>query len=369
MLQEILDKLYKEFYDDGYYHTSEDLKDYPEAWLYFIWSKRGPGKTYSALRYMVATKTMFIYMKWTNDDIDLLCQKGYKGDSSFDPSPFKPINRDFDCNIRPYKLREGLAGFYEFVDGEPSGPILGYCLSLNACIRYKGFDFSECDFIILDEAIIKKGMVVKRASGEMLLDFYMTVCRDRIKRGRGDLKMVMLSNADDISGPITNVLNIVDDIAIMNTTGIDKKYDPERGIFLHHICSEEIKDDFEKMGIYKAMKDTAWGEVAFTGNFANNDFSNVQKINLKNYKPMIHLIYKRKDIYIYLNHNKGMYHFTSSRSDKCICDYNLDHENDQKRFYQEFGIDIRCACIENRVTFQKYSYYDLFINYKKFFDL
>lgn len=364
----ILDDLLNEDYKDGYYHTSEDLKEYPEAWLYFIWSKRGPGKTFSALRYMIAIQTMFIYMKWTNDDIDLLCQKGYKGDSSFDPSPFKPINRDFGCNIRPYKLREGLAGFYEFIDGEPTGPVLGYCLSLNACLRYKGFDFSECDYIILDEAIIKKGMVVKRASGEMLLDFYMTVCRDRIKRGRGDLKMIMLSNADDISGPITNVLNIVDNIAVMNVNGIDKYYDSERGIFLHHINAEEIKDNFDQMGIYKAMKDTDWGEVAFSGTFANNDFSNVSRNNLKRYKCMIHLIYRRKDIYLYLNQDTGQWHFSGSRN-KAVLEYNLDRENDQKRFYQEYGIDIRLACIENRVTFDKYSYYDMFINYKKYFDL
>ena len=369
MEKEILDKLKKEFYDDGYYHTSEDLKDYPDAWLYVIWSKRGPGKTYSILRYCVASQTLFIYMKRTNEDIDLLCQKGFKGDNSYDPSPFKPINRDFGCNIKPFKIRDGLAAFYEFVDGEPSGPVLGYALSTNAVFKYKGFDFSECDIIIYDEFLPMKGQIVKHAEGEMLLSFYMTVCRDRFKRGRGDLKLILLANAEDIAAPIVSTLEIMDDIAYMNVTGIDKQYIDERGIFLHHINAEEIKDDFDKMGIFKAMHDTAWGDVAFTGNFANNDFSNVKKINLKNYKPMIHIIYKRKNIYIYLKHNGGMYHFTSSRSDKCICDYNLDRENDQKRFYAEFGIDIRLACIENRVTFQKYSYYDLFINYKKYFDL
>ena len=370
MLQETLDRLYKENYSDGYYHTSEDLKDHPEAWLFVIWSLRGPGKTYSFLRYMIAIESKFIYMKRTNDDIDLLCQKGFKGDSSFDPSPFKPINRDFGCNIRPFKLREGLAGFYEFNEEmEPEGPILGYALSLNAISKYKGFDFSEVDYICMDEAVPMKGQVVKRSESELLLSFYMTVCRDRIKRGRGDLKLILLSNADDIACPIISGLEIMDDIAIMNTTGIESRYIEERGIFLRHINAEKIDNEYSSMGIYKAMKNTAWGDVAFTGAFANNDFSNVSKCNLKNYKPMIHLIYKRKDIYLYLNHQNGTWHFTTSRSNKCICDYNLDRENDQKRFYQEFGIDIRIACIEGRVTFQKYSFYDLFINYKKYFDL
>ena len=370
MWQQILEDLKNEDYKDGYYHISEDLKKYPDAWVYVIWSLRGPGKTYSYLRYMVASNTKFIYMKRTNDDIDLLCQKGYKGDSSFDPSPFKPINRDFGCNIKPYKLREGLAGFYEFNENdEPSGEIKGYCLSMNASIKYKGFDFSECDYICFDEFIPKKGQIVKHSEGAMLLDFYMTVCRDRVKRGRGDLKLVLLANADDIAAPIINELEIMDYIAVMNNLKIHTNYLQEKGIFLKHIDSALIDNDFNKMGIYKAMANTAWGDVAFGGSFAYNDFSNVAKSNLKGYKPLIHIIYKRKDIYIYLNPDNGYYHFTTSKSNKTLYDFNLDRENDQKRFYQQFGIDIRLACIDNHVTFQKYSFYDLFINYKKYFEL
>jgi len=365
----ILDRLYKEFYDDGYYHISEDIKGYPDAWLYVIWSLRGPGKTYSFLRYMIATETKFIYMKRTNDDIDLLCQRGYKGDQSYDPSPFKPINRDFDINIRPYKIREGLAGFYEFnSDGEPDGPLLGYALSLNAVAKYKGFDFSECDYICFDEFLALKGQVIKHSEGSLLLNLYMTVARDRMKRGRGDLKLILFANSEDINSPIVTDLEIMDNIAVMNTAGIDMYYDQDRRIFFHHINTEKIDNDFEHMGIYAAMKNTAWGDIAFTGTFANNDFSNVNRSNLKQYKCLIHLIYRRRDIYIYLNQNNGKWHFTSSKNN-AVYFYDLDRENDQKRFYQEFGIDIRLACIENRVTFDKYSYYDMFINYKKYFEL
>ena len=39
-------RLPAENYNDGYYHISEDLKKYPNYWLYVVWSRRGPGKTY-----------------------------------------------------------------------------------------------------------------------------------------------------------------------------------------------------------------------------------------------------------------------------------------------------------------------------------
>lgn len=369
MKQAILDKLKNEDFNDGYYHIKEDIINYPDVWLYTIWSLRGPGKTYSFLRYVLAEEKFFIYMKRTNKDIDLLCKRGFKL-NDFDPSPFKPLNRDFGLNIHPYKLDEGIAGFYEFNENdEPTGPMLGVCISLNKVFDLKGFDISEADYICFDEFIPMKGQVVKKAEGTMLLKFYMTVCRDRIQRGRDDLKLVLLANADDIAVPVINTLEIMDDIAEMNNKGIECNYIENRGIFLKHIKASKINNGFEKMGIYKALKDTAFGEIEFQGSFANNDFSNVKKCVLKSYKPLIHLYYKRQDIYIYVNPETGYYHFTTARTNHYLVEYDLNRENDQKRFYQEYGIDIRLACIENRVTFSKYSFYDLFINYKKYFEL
>ena len=62
----------KEDFNDGYYHFAKDLEDYPEAGCYAVWSRRGPGKTYSFLRYCIDNGIFFIYMKRTNDDVQVL---------------------------------------------------------------------------------------------------------------------------------------------------------------------------------------------------------------------------------------------------------------------------------------------------------
>lgn len=373
MNKEILDKMLAENFSDGYYHFAEDVINYPNSWCYVIWSLRGPGKTYSFLRYVTAREKKFIYMKRTNKDIDLLCKKGFKtltdSMSDFDPSPFKPINRDFGTNIHPYKIDEGIAGFYEFnAEGEPVGDVLGYCISLNRIYDLKSFDVSEADYICFDECIPGKGQRVRKSEGIMLLNFYLTTARDRIKRGRGELILVLMANAEDIACPVINELEIMDYIADMSKKSIDTIYVEDKGIYLRHINCKEIDNGFESTGIYKAMKDTAFGEVAFSGDFAYNDFSSVSKNALKRYKPLIHLIYRRKHIYIYFNPENGNYHFCSSKN-KTIYNYNIDTENDQKLFYLTHGLNIRMACIEGKVSFEKYSYYDLLINYKKYFDL
>lgn len=358
-----------EDYKDGYYHFSKDLKDYPEAWCYVIWSKRGPGKTYSALRYCYANKIKFIYIKRTNEDTDFICTDSIK--SGIDPSPFSPINRDFNTRIKARKIDKGLGGFYECnEEGEVVGEPIGYILSLNIIKRIKGFNLDNVEMIIFDEFIPQVGEIVKvknGGEGSQLLDLYMTVSRDRIERGRKPLKLVLFANAEQISTPVTNTLELTDIIAEMKDKNI--YYDKDRDIFLHHITEKDFPTkDIAKQGIYKAMKGTKWFEKSFGGNFSNNDFSNIVKQSLKNYRCLISLRYNNHDYYIHYKDSSGCYYMTDSPG-KAMYKYNLDRENDQKLFWLDFGISLKIALAEDRFKFKKYSMYDLILNYKHYFSL
>lgn len=359
----------KEIYTDGYYHLRKDIEDFPLAWLIAVWSKRGPGKTYSALRMAYADQIPILYVKRTNDDVELICS-GSNLDADFDPSPYYPLNRDFGINVKPKLIKNGLGAFYNCDDeGNPIGSPVSYVLSLNAAKKYKGFDFSICEWLLVDEFIPMQGEIVKRAEGSMLLDLYMTIARDRQKRGRGPLKLILFANAEEISTPITNTLEIVDEMAELTASGRTHKFFEDRQILLHHITEKEVPmKEEEKDGIFKAMAHTSWGRKAFFGEFANNDFSSVGRVNLKHMKAYIKLHHKTYDYFIYLSDN-GDYGMCYSPNKNYIYYYDLNKENDQKLFFMNHGIELRLASAEGRFTFQKYSMYDLIINYKKFFKL
>ena len=349
-----------------YYDIRTDIEKYPDAWCYLIWSRRGPGKTYSTLRMMIEDKKKFVFLKRTKDDVKILCAGGKHG-VNFDMSPFVPLNRDFGWDIKPMKIEKGIAGFYHSnEEGEPCGSPVGYCVALSAATDIKGFDLSECDYLIFDEFIPKAYELVKRNEGDALLDIYMTISRDRIKRGRGELKLICLANATSINNPTFNILDVTDTAADMDIYDQEYIYQNERKILLHNIHMDPADEPEEKSGIEVAMTGTAWHEMSFSGHFAYDDFSAVKHQRLKGYAPYVSYIYKKKQVYIY--RKDGYFYSCYSRTDKCPV-FNLSRENEQKRFFNEYIWELRDACIEDKMQFTHYTMYDLIINYKKIFKI
>lgn len=355
-----------------YYDIEEDIQQYPDAWCYIIIGGRNTGKTYGGLKYHMKNKLSHVFLKRTNRDVDLLCAGNSLGNKSadyeIDLSPYKSINRDFDTHIKAFKIDEGLGAFYETdEEGAAAGAPKGYLLSLSAIHKYKGFDLSECASIIWDEFIPQPWERVSRTEGEQVMELYKTVARDRTLRGRDELKLLCFANAVNVFNYTCEVLEVTDMIADMSAKQKETCYIEERGIFIRILkTSAEMMNAEKKTGIYRAMSGTAWGRMAFGNEFAYNDFSNIKKVALKGYKPLIEIKYKGKHYYVY---NNGInYYMTESRA-RCEAQYDLDKEMGQRAFYYDHGIDLLNECIEGRVIFEKYTMYDLIVNFRKRFKI
>lgn len=350
-----------------YYSVSEDIEKYPEAWVIIAIGGRGTGKTYSALLDCKQNKRQFVFVKRTIDDVKMLCGRGKVSDFEVDLSPFKPINRDYGSDIRARIISDkGLGGFWNFsVDGEPCGRPIGYLVALNAISKIKGFDMSECDWMIFDEFIPQPWDRVNKKEGEQVLDLYKTIARDREIRGREPLKLICLANAVSIINPVCQIFELTDRIVEMQIRGEEYYYN--NGVLVHLLePSAEFMDAEKSSVVYSTLKNTAWGRMAYDNQFAYNDFSSVSHTSLKGYTPVCCIIYKSSEYYIY--RKDGAYYITGSRAAK-VPIYNLNRENDQKRFNLDYRIDIKNACIDNKVIFDSYTMYDLIINYTDHFKL
>lgn len=353
-----------------YYDIETDIAKEPDKdfWCYIIIGGRNTGKTYSCLKSCYLNNRPFVFIKRTIEDVSLLCEHKDNKEMKFDLSPFKSINRDLKSNVRAFQLKKGLGGFYKCnEDDEPVGAPIGYIIGLSAVSKYKGFDLSDCDWIIFDEFIPQPWDRINRKEGEQLMDLYKTVSRDREHRGKPALKLICLANATKISNPVCNILEITDKLVDMQVTNKSYFEDENRGIFVHQIKDNIDFIEKEKQSqIYKAMAGTEWGKMALQNEFAYDDFTAVRRSNLKGFIPLIAIKYKSKTYYIY--NKEGLYYMTLAPA-KVQRVYNLKIENEQKAFYVDYLIDLQEASIENRLLFEQYTMYDLIMNYKSFFKI
>lgn len=350
-----------------YYNLADDLQKYPDAWCYIIIGGRKTGKTYSALKYITYDKKVpYVFVKRTDSDVDLITADAGKG-LDLDFSPYKALNRDLISNIRGKKIKDGIGGFWSYDDESNAyGNIKGYIFSLSKVSKVKGFDTSECDYIVFDEFIKQpwEKQTIRR-EGESVLDLYATVARDREHRGREQLRLICLANATEISNPLMQTLEVVDDVAEMKAHGESILYMKERGIFIHLLDDNpEFRAEEKNTAIMRGMANTQWGRMALENDFAYNDFSNVKKISLKGYTPLCSIQWKEQVFYIYKN-GRNYYMSKSRHNDSEF--YDLNKENGQKLFYIERDLDLRSACIEGRMLFETYTMYDIIVNYKSYF--
>lgn len=350
--------------NEKYYFFPDDIRKYPDAWCYVVYGPRASGKTYSALRWSYEEQIKIMYMKRTIKDVNVLCTSA----NEIDLSPYAPINRDAGYTIRPQLIKEGIGGFYDHVteDDKIYGAPVSYVSSLNSMKTVKGIELSFCDWLLFDEFIPQAGEIVKHAEGSMLLDMYMTISRDRTKRGREPLKLILFANAEDISTPITAELEIIDDMVDLNASRLAHKYIEDRGIMLHHLSDYEIPTNAEAEGIYKAMKNTAWGRKAFGGEFSNNDFSSIKKQNLKGYQPMAAFYYRNENYYIWRNMERVHICRTRGNTDRF---YDLRTDAGKLSFYIDHVIDIKAQTADGTVTYANYSIKYLMDHYKNIMNL
>lgn len=338
-----------------YYDFADDIRRAPNAWLYCGFSRRGPGKTYSTLKYMLDNKKKFIYLRRDHGDIEIITTDN----ENINMNPFKPINRDFGTDIHGEAVRKGVAYFKDQTTGE----VVGYALSLPA--TGKGFDVSEADFLIFDEFIPKPGQIVKKAEGRQLLSYYMTVTRDRLKRGRPELKLILFGNPDRISCPIIKEFNLTDEIYQTLAPGANNLYyNGEKRILIHNI-NEYHDAELEASGIAETMAGSAWASTELGGAFGYDDFSKIEpNKKIPHGSATRFKLITDKWAAEALQTPEGYWYLRKCKNiNGTMPKFNFAIETDIYIFWQDFLATLQEATINGRALYASYDIYDLIMHF------
>lgn len=325
-----------------------DYKDSRYPFQIFI-GGRGSGKSYSALKGCLSFGQMFIYMRRTAQELDLMLDSD-RGEGA---NPFKPLNRDLGRDVGLSRIVKNLAGVYnrEMIEDElqPVGAPIGYGVALSTISSIRSLDFSNVEICIYDEFIPEKHVRRIKNEGGALLNAYETMNRNREIDGKPPMLMYLLANSNDIYHDIFIELGIVADIERMVRRGKSDLYFDERGLAVHLLSNnEEFTDAKSKTALYKLTAGSTFAEMALENKFAYEDFSLIGRQSLTGYRPVSAIgkafIYMKKgDSFIYVSYARA----------RCPI-LNIDNESDRMSFYSSYGRKIKQYYINGRICFESY---------------
>lgn len=259
-----------------------------------FWGGRGIGKTYGWLKDIrLDNPAPFILLRRTQTMIDLM------NDPAF--SPFAAIDRDCGCLTAIKSINKYILGFY---DGElqgnklvPRGSPIGYAMALSTIHNIRGFS-SDAEFMIYDEFIPEKHERPIPNEFDALMNAYETINRNRELQGRDPLKLVMLTNANQLGNPYFMGLGVVLQVQKMLDTGTEVWKDPKRGIMLCNIQGSPISRAKAETALYRLTAGTAFAAMALDNEFSGDSFSRLGRVPLSDCRPVVAVgelcIYKRK---------------------------------------------------------------------------
>lgn len=273
----------KNLYLESGYVNFKEIKNISVPWVFII-GGRGTGKTYGALSEMLDTNDTFMFMRRTQSQCDMINKPEF--------SPFKSVCDDREgVNIGTVSVSKYNAAFYHMInDGDklvPTGKPIGFTCALSTISNMRGFDASEVKTIIYDEFIPERHERPLRNEGDALFNAYETINRNREIKGQEPVKLIAMTNANDLSCPIFAALDLIDTVDYMARKHKECFIDINRGIAIVLLQDSPISAAKRGTALYKLTRGSKFESMSLNNEFSGEDYSNVCSKPIAEYNPIV----------------------------------------------------------------------------------
>lgn len=247
-------------YDSNGYVNVRGILDegYP---FNFLVGGRGTGKTYTALKVAKEDDRLFMLMRRTQSQADLISKPEF--------SVFKPLNTDLGWNVEVKSISKYNSMFYT-QDAENLLHPVGYTCALSTLSNMRGFDASDIQLLIYDEFIPEKHERLLKNEADALFNAYETMNRNREIKGTAPIQMVCLANANDITNPVFESLKLIRIADKMNKGNSDRWTDDKRGIQLIMLHRSPISRRKAQTVLYNLTEGSEFANMALDNDFNVN---------------------------------------------------------------------------------------------------
>lgn len=285
---------------NGYANMHDIITQCPASFIICV-GGRGTGKTYSTLREFADGKNKFMLMRRTQTQLDMIAKDNF--------SPFKRINIDTGSKVVSSTLIKGMGAYYIGECGEdgelhPAGSPIGYSVALSTISNIRGFDASDVNYLVYDEFIPETHERPLKNEGQAFLNAYETINRNRELQGKKPLVAILLSNANDLSSPLLDILGLTDVMDRMNRKGSEYWIDKTNTIAVIFFRKSPISDKKRNTVLYKVAKSTEFADMALSNKFANANYEHIANRPLAEYRCIADI----NDIYIWQHKYNNKYY-------------------------------------------------------------
>lgn len=333
-------------YDGNGYVNMQDLirSGFP---FIMVVGGRGTGKTYGSLQDVLTEQeegliNRFLYLRRMQTETDMVGNQAL--------SPFKKLNADKGWNITSKSIRQSVYGFFR------EDALIGYAASLSTFRNLRGFDFSDVDIIIYDEFIPEAGARPIKHEAQSLFNVYESINRNRELSGDPPVRLVCLSNSNELGNPIFMELGIISKLEKMSMQGGGTLRDRSRGLMVVLLKDSPISNKKKQTALYKLTGSSSFTGMALENTFIDNDRDGIKPQSLVEYILETTIdgiaIYKHKSSPTYYICNySGVPEYTTNERDL---------ERWQLRYYYLFN-----RYIDGQLYFEDYLTKRLFLMYNK----
>ena len=303
---------------------------------------RGVGKTYGLMKYCIEHNRKFIYLRRLKSQLE---QCGTNSGN-----PFKKLNSDIGCAIKP----KGSSGGIVFTDQDK---VIALGVALSTVANVRGFDYSDFDLILFDEAIASEGERPIQHEFSAFLNFYETVNRNRELTGDKPVQAILLGNANRLTNPYFSGWHFMK-VALNMIQGkqmVWRSADNSRLMIL--LLGSEISERKANTVLYKNASE-GFIKMALDNAF-RTDGTNIRSMPIREFNHIVSI----GEIGIYKHKSERLYYVsTLTRQDSYYDAYGMS----LKMFQQDYW-NLRIYYMVNKIVY--FENYECELIFRELFDL
>lgn len=257
---------------------------------------RGIGKTFGILKETLERGMKFIYLRRTQAQIDTIKLK--------ELNPFKAVNDVCGTDIVSGSLGKYMGGFWHSTeDGKPSGNPVGLAVALSTVSNIRGMSAEDYDIVIFDEFIPERHERPIRAEDTAFLNCMETFNRNREIQNRPPLKVVMLSNSNDLDSPILSAIGALRPLDEMIRKRQNYRMLAGGAVAIYRFLDSPITSKKRNTVLYKVSNSEDFSGMALDNEFSRANYENVCRCDLKQFQPLVSIggltVYEHKSERLY----------------------------------------------------------------------